>query len=129
MRISQFKSFLEQHFPAVKFYNGFINKADSQCVGLYPRGSAPVHMAVGGRQNTSFSITPVSVLVHWGESSEACEVKARQLYDFLVGRSDFMVGSVRVAVVQMKEPNPVLVGRDAGGIVEMVFNMNVVYDL
>lgn len=129
MRISQFKSFLEQHFPTVKFYNGFINKADSQCVGLYSRGSAPVHSALGGKQNASFSTTPVSVLVHWGESSDGCEAKARELYDFLVGRSNFLVGNIRVAVVQMKEPNPILVGRDDGGIVEMVFNMNIVYDL
>jgi hypothetical protein len=71
---------------------------------------------------------PCSILVHWTESAEQCQVQAQALYDFLKWKSQVTIGGKRVSSIMMKEPAPVFVGRE-GNIVEMTFNFNMVYDL
>lgn len=128
IRVSEFVGFLEQQFPGTKFYNGSINKADSKCAGVYLRGSGKPRIALGGIENTSYSVLPISILVHWTEDSDECEAKANEVYAALFGANDQAIGGKRVIMFQMLDPCPISVQRDEKNIVEMVIRLNILYE-
>jgi hypothetical protein len=129
MTATQIKDHLKATFPAVKFYAGTINKTDKQCVGVYPKGRAPGGIAVGGIQNTSLWILPLSILVHWSEDTAQCEQKASELYQYLLTASEVTIGGARVIEFDLLDSGPVDLARDEQNICEMVIRLNVIYEI
>ena len=126
MTISEFVQQLKSMFPAVKFYNGAIDKSAKQCVGVYARGNAAPVKAIGGQ--SSYNTLPVSILVHWTEDSNLCEVMANDLYSQLFESTGMTVGGKRVIDLKLLDSCPINVERDANNIVEMVIRLNIVYE-
>lgn len=113
----------EQH-PQIAFYNGCINKA-AQCVGVYARGNAAPPVAIGSK--ASYSILPVTLLIHWGENSQECEKTANLLYEGLENGL-VSIGDTRVIQIQMLDSCPVNIGRDDSNICEMTIRINIFYE-
>lgn len=124
--ISEFVQQLKSMFPAVKFYNGAIDKSAKQCVGVYARGNAAAVRAIGGQ--SSYNTLPVSILVHWTEDSNLCEITANSLYTALYESSMLVIGGKRVIDIVLLDSCPINVDRDANNIVEMVIRLNIVYE-
>lgn len=127
MKTSDFVNYLAAKFPSIKFYNGVINKNDTNCVSVYNRGSAPIHLAVGGKENTSYSILPILILVHWSESTEDCNIVANSIYQHLFGLSNVVMENTDVISIDLLDPCPVSIGRDEKNIVEMSFRLHIYY--
>lgn len=128
MRVSEFKAYLEAQFPGVKFYNGSINRNESQCIGVYTKGTATPHIAIGGKNNTSFGMLPVSILVHWTEDADQCEQQAQEIYEDLFGLSSVTMGNSKVFAVTLLDPCPVDIRRDDNNICEMVIRVQIIYE-
>lgn len=126
MTISEFVQQLKSMFPTVKFYNGAIDKSAKQCIGVYARGNTAPVRAIGDQ--SSYSILPVSILVHWTEDSNLCEVMANDLYSRLYESNGATVGGKRVIDIKLLDSCPVNVDRDANNIAEMVIRLNIVYE-
>jgi hypothetical protein len=69
-------NYLQVKFPDILFYNGFIDRSQTKCAGLYIREGASPNIAIGGLDNTSYSTLPLTLLVHWTEDAEETQVKA-----------------------------------------------------
>lgn len=128
MRMSEFKDYLQSQFPLIKFYNGAINKTELQCVGIYAKGTASPHLALGGKANSSFGNLPATLLIHWTENSDTCEQTANSLYEHLLGLSKITLGGGTVVSIQLLDSCPVDVGRDDNNIAERVIRFNIVYE-
>lgn len=129
MRLAAFKDWLKTQIPSIlKAYVGAINKNDTQCIGIYRRGNASPYIAVGGVACTTFAYTPVTILVHWTENADTCEIKANEIYEKLFGATNFMVGTTRVISVNLLDPCPIDVGRDDKNIAECVIRLNIIYE-
>ena len=115
---------LEQKFPSVKFFNGCISKNEA-CVGVYARGNTPPIVAIGSP--SSYSSLPVTMLVHWGENSHACETVANELYEGLE-QGIPTINNIRVILIQMMDSTPVNIGRDDNNICEMTIRFNILYE-
>lgn len=127
MTVSEFIGYLKTLFAQVKFYNGTINK-DERCVGVYLRSGPTKPLAIGGKNNTSYSILPLSMLVHWSENANETEQQANSIHSALWGLSNFVIGSRRIIQVDMLDPGPVDISRDEKGIAEMVIRLNIYYE-
>lgn len=129
MTMAKFKDWLKTSYPTVQFYIGILAKKEPKCVGIYTRSnSAKPNIALGGLQNTSYSTLPLSLLVHWTENSDTCETFAQELYNKLFAQADFMMGTTRIASIEMLDPCPIDVDRDEHNIVEMVIRLNIIYE-
>ena len=115
---------LERKFPDVEFFNGCISK-DESCVGVYARGSAPPNVAIGSQ--SSYGVLPVTLLIHWSENSDACEVAANALYEGLEQGIDTM-NDTRVIQIQLLDSSPVNIGRDDTNRCEMTIRFNILYE-
>lgn len=128
MTVNDFMTYMKTNFATVSFSNGFIDRDKEKVIGIYLGSSAPSVLALGGVQNTSYSILPITILVHWTESSSECEGQAKAIYDFLLGKSNLNIGTIRVASIQMLEPSPVSIQRDEKNYCEMTIRCNIIYD-
>jgi hypothetical protein len=128
MTTTDFKNYLKQEFPEIKFYVGTINKNDDKCVGVYPRGNVPPNIALGGVENTSYSKLPVTLIVHWTQNSSLCEDTANSIYARLFGASGIIVEDIRVISIEMLDSAPISLGRDENSICEMTIRLNIIYE-
>lgn len=129
IRTSHIVQYLKTLFPAVKFYNGTIDKTQSQCVGVYNRnGAGSPPLALGGKANTSYAKISISILVHWTENTDLCEVQAGLIYEALYGLSNVTIEEHRVIVVNLTNPSPISVGRTEDNIAEMVIPATLYYE-
>lgn len=125
---SMFKDFMKTKFPDTQFYAGKIDRSKPHCVGIYPAGrNAPI-MAIGGPANSSYGVLGISILVHWGKATSACEEFSQQIFNTLFGLSDTIYGTVRLASVGLLDAHPIDLSADEDGIMEMVIRANVYYD-
>jgi hypothetical protein len=124
LRIQDFVTTLKTKHPGVKFFNGCISKHEN-CVGVYARGSAQPITAIGAE--SSYNILPITLLIHWGENSDACEVVANEIYCGLANSID-TINNRRVIQVQLLESCPTNIGRDDNNICEMTIRANIFYE-
>lgn len=122
--VSDFVQVLKQKYPGTKFFNGCISKGE-KCVGVYARGNATPPTAIGSKP--SYGVLPVTLLIHWGESSSDCEATANSIYEGL--ESGFAeISGRRVIQIQLLESCPVNIGRDDNNVCEMTIRLNVFYE-
>jgi hypothetical protein len=124
LKVSDFVQTLKSKYPNIKFFNGCISR-DEKCVGVYARGNASPITAVGTKP--SYSVLPVTLLVHWGENSDDCETTANQLYEGLEQGID-RINNTRVIQIQMLDSTPVNIGRDDNNNCEMTIRINIFYE-
>jgi hypothetical protein len=115
---------LKAKYPDIKFFNGCISK-DEKCVGVYARGNAEPPTSIGSKP--SYGILPVTLLIHWGENSNECEITANSIYAGLEEPIEEVNGR-RVIQVQLLESTPVNIGRDDNNICEMTIRLNLFYE-
>ena len=146
MRVLELKRYLDSLFPKVTFYANTRDKTNPKCVAIYTQGNAPAVVAIG--EESSFSVLPVNILVHWSEDSDACESVAQELYKTLKNLKDTLIpagypnatatdpdavlgaasGQRRIILVKMLDSNPVDLSRDANNICEMSIRANIFYE-
>lgn len=126
---SKFKDHLKMLLPDVSFYVGRIDKDVTHCIGVYTSKSSPRAMAIGGPQNSSYSVWGSTILVHWGKSATDCENMANTVYEMLNGMSDVITqDGTRIVSVDLLDPHPIDIKSDDKGILEMIIRANVYYD-
>ena len=128
MKTTEFTQYLKSLFPTTTFFTGMIDKSNPQCVGVYAKGRGANNIAIGGVANTSSNTLPITLLVHWTESTTACETIANQIYDTLLGVYDTLINNRRIVSIDLLDSAPVDVDRDDANIVEMVIRINVIYE-
>ena len=128
MKTTEFTQYLKSLFPTVTFFTGMIDKSNPQCVGVYAKGRYAPTDTLGGVQNSSYNILPISLLVHWTESTTECETMANSIYETLEASPDIIIGGRRVVTVELLDSCPVDVDRDENNIVEMIIRLNIIYE-
>lgn len=124
LKVKDFVQVLKAKYPDIKFFNGCVSK-DEKCVGVYARGNAAPVSAIGTKP--SYSVLPVTLLVHWGENSDDCETTANTLYESLEAGIK-TINNTRVIQIQMLDSSPVNIGRDNNNVCEMTLRINIFYE-
>lgn len=102
-------------------YIGKLNAKKEESIGVYNlKRASPYGTAIGGRENRSYGVKQVSLLVHWDRSPRDTERAASELFERLEGVRDVTVNGKRILFTTMLTGEPVDVGTDEAGIYEMV---------
>lgn len=128
LKSNDFKEYLKLQFVGKKIYNGTLNKNEKQCIGIYTKGNSSPHIAIGGKENTSYGELPLTILIHWTEDTNLCETMANEIYENLYGTSQITMNGVKVVYIDMVDSCPINVSRDSNNIVEMVIRINIFYE-
>ncbi len=111
-----------------RVYCGRLENKKEQSIGVYrlERTGSP-NIPVGGMQNSSYGVKPVSLLIHWNESIRDTEDVAEQLFYTLLETRNAEVNGNRIKFIRLLTPEPVDVGTDID-IYEMVIEMEIYFE-
>ena len=129
MTMENILDWLETLDVADHYYANRLDNKQEKSLGVYNRTAAgrPV-TALGGIENSSYNILPVSLLLHWNRSYPQAEAAAQDLWDKLQGVTDIDIpGDQHIQFLQMTVPSPVYVSTDQDGIHEFVISFNLYY--
>ena len=105
---------------------GAIDGNKERFIGIYdrPRGGN-ARVCIGGLDQTRIETQSYSVLVHWTRSPIAAAVKAREIYNILLGLSGVEMDGCTVYMVD-PGAGPVSVNRDENGVCEYVIELMII---
>lgn len=121
-------TYLQAQYATYPFYNGVIDRNKEKAIGVYLRSGSPVVLALGGKTNSSYGVLPINILIHWTQNSNTCEGIANTIYEFLLGKSNFMMGAIKVSSVQLFDSTPINIGRDEKNICEITIRADIIYN-
>ncbi|MCM1468489.1 MAG: minor capsid protein [Alistipes sp.] len=105
-----------------------LNNKKEQSIGVYrlERTGSP-NIPIGGIENSSYGVKPVSILIHWNKSIRDTEAAAEQLFYTLLNTRNVEVNGNRIKFIRLLMPEPVDVGTDSD-IYEMVIEMEIYFE-
>lgn len=110
-------------------YCGKLDNKKDKSIGVYNLNrQRPPQTAVGGLNNSSYRIKPVSILVHWNTSVRDTEKAAEQLYNMLRDTNNKIINDTKLLFNKMQVDGPVDVGTDDKGIFESVIELDIYYE-
>lgn len=102
-------------------YMGKMDTKHEESIGCYHlRRSGSPRIPLGGQENMTFDVLPVSFLIHWNKNAAQTDQKANELYRILQDLRDITVNNKQIKFCIMQVPYPQDVGTDESGIFEMV---------
>lgn len=128
MTLAEIRDWLKTFNIAENYYIGRLENKKEYSLGVYEGVATgrPV-IAIGGRQNSSYDVRAVSLLLHWNRSKNESEIAARELWDKLIEVNNEDAGENHIQYLQMTVPEPVGVGTDESGVYEYVINFKLYY--
>ncbi len=110
-------------------YCGMMQNKKDRCIGVYNlKRSRAKREVIGGDENSSYRVKPISFLVHWDKSMEKAEKAADALYGAVRDIRNVTVNGKRILFTKMLTDEPVDVGTDDNGIYEMVVEADFYYE-
>lgn len=128
MKLEDVKDFVAS-LGIVKEEQVYIGKLDArkeEVIGCYhlDRGDPP-HIPLGGMDNASYDVMPVSFLLHWNRDFRQTEAAAKQLYDKLMRTEAEEINGHNILFIQMLVKEPQYIGTDEAGIYEAVIEAKI----
>ncbi len=127
MTLAEIRDWMKTKITCPAWYIGKIDGKKPECIGLYNIAGRQPFIALGGLDNTSYTVKSVSILVHWGKNADTAERKAQEVYAALFGAAA-VIGGKRVIMFEMRVSEPVNVGTDEEGIYEYVIETNIYHE-
>ena len=127
--LANVRDYIKTISSANNYYIGKLDNKEDKSVGVYDlKTSRKPIIALGGLENTSYNIKPISILIHWNKNMKETEVESMKLYNALLGANDFDINDIHISHVELLEPQPIDVGTDNSGVYEMVIECVFYYD-
>ena len=106
---------------------GKIDNRLDRSIGVYALDTSgyPVR-AIG--QDSSYTILPVSVLIHWTKDAKITEQAARQLFEAIRTARNQTVNGHKIYLIDLLTPDPVFIGTDEKGVYEWVIEFQIYYE-
>ena len=110
------------------YYMGFLDKKKEKSLGVYnlKQNRKPI-IALGGLENTSYNVKPISLLIHWNKATDETEQKANELYEAIMSNKPDKINGHSISFVGMITNEPIDVGKDESGICEYVIELEIYY--
>ncbi len=126
--LSDVRDWLKDLITADSYYVGKLNANALRAVGVYQRGEVPAPEYALGGKHMSYSVKPISILLHWTKNAEETEQAAYELHNKLRAVSPCTVGGAQVLFIILPHNEPIDVGTGENGIFERVIELDIYYN-
>lgn len=126
--LADIRDWLKGLEAAEHYYIGKLDNKRDKSVGVYSLNrSAPPVTAIGGAEQSTYNIKPVSVLIHWNKNADETEKAALNLFNKLLNIKNFQINGTQIYYIKLNVPEPVDVGTDEKGVYERVIEIDLYY--
>jgi hypothetical protein len=129
MQLYEVRDWLKTIAGFDNYYIGKLDQKPDKALGLYRLASSgsPIQ-ALGGKQNSSYNIKQVSLLVHWTNNFKDTEQISDNLFEKIMNAEHPEIGDWNVPFIGMLVSEPQDVGTDDKGIYEAVIEFEIYYE-
>lgn len=127
MLLSDVRKYLKtfDDYKNISVISGAVDSNNEKSIGIFLRQHEPV-VAVG--TDSSYNILPVTFLVHWTESTDSCELAAKDLLDLFYKKYAFKMNNKDVYFANVLDSTPIDISRDDQNFCEMVVRVDFYYE-
>ncbi len=109
-------------------YIGKLDNKKQKSIGVYHRKSTYMpRTALGGCEQSTYDIKPVSLLIHWNKSQRETEKAAFALFEKIKSVTSLTLKDTFVRFIRLMVPEPQDVGTDDEGVYEYVIWLDFIY--
>lgn len=111
-------------------YMGKLTDKKNCSIGVYhlSRNTESPTTPIGGIDNASYGIKPISILIHWNTSPRDTEIVSQGLFNALRDVKNVTINDQTILFTNMLVSEPKDVGTDDNGIYEMVIQLEFYYE-
>lgn len=114
---------------AENYYIGKLDNKKDKSIGVYQgKNNAPPRICLGGRQNSSYEVKQISILIHWNLNARETEEFSYKLYEELLNQNNVVINTHRIRLIKLTTNEPIDVGTDEKGIYERVIDIEFYYE-
>lgn len=128
LTLESIKDWIKSVFEAEHYYMGKLDNKQNKSIGIYQRktNNAP-RICIGGIDNASYEVKPVSILVHWSNDASETEKAAHELFNNILQGRNVTINNIQIPYIKLLNSEPVDVGTDDKGIYERVIELDIYY--
>ena len=110
-------------------YMGKLDSKKEESIGVYnSKHTHEYSRAIGGKQNESYGVKYVTLLVHWDDSPRSTEKVACRLFEDLERAREVTINNEQIKFIQPLVSEPVELGTDDSGIYEKSIEVAIYYE-
>ena len=104
------------------------NKADNYYIGKLGKNTISPRIALGGRENSSYEVKAITVLIHWNLNARETEEFSYRLFEEILKQNSVVINNHRIKMIKLNTNEPIDVGTDEKGIYERVIDIEFYYE-
>lgn len=114
---------------ADNYYIGKLDNKLDKSIGVYQRktSTAP-RMCLGGKENNSYEVKEVSILIHWNKNARETEEFSYRFYEEILKQNSVVINGHAIKYIKLLNNEPIDVGTDDKGIYERVIELDFYYE-
>ena len=96
--------------------------------GSQGKNTISPRIALGGRENSSYEVKAITVLIHWNLNARETEEFSYRLFEEILKQNSVVINNHRIKMIKLNTNEPIDVGTDEKGIYERVIDIEFYYE-
>lgn len=114
---------------ADNYYIGKLDNKKDKSIGVYQgKNTIPPRISLGGRENSSYEVKTITILIHWNLNARETEEFSYKLYEELLKQNRVVISNRKINMINLTTNEPIDVGTDEKNIYERVIDLEFYYE-
>lgn len=114
---------------ADNYYIGKLDNKNNKSIGVYQcKNTITPRIALGGRENSSYEVKTITILIHWNLNARETEEFSYKLYEELLKQNSVVINNHRINMIKLTTNESIDVGTDEKNVYERVIDLEFYYE-
>ena len=114
---------------ADNYYIGKLDNKNDKSIGVYQgKNTISSRITLGGRENSSYEVKAITILIHWNLNARETEEFSYKLYQELLKQNSVVINNHRIKMIKLITNEPIDIGTDEKNVYERVIDLEFYYE-
>ena len=114
---------------ADNYYIGKLDNKNDKSIGVYQgKNTISPRITLGGRENSSYEVKAITVLIHWNLNARETEEFSYKLYQELLKQNSVVINNHRIKMIKLITNESIDIGTDEKNVYERVIDLEFYYE-
>ena len=98
---------------ADNYYIGKLDNKNDKSIGVYQgKNTISPRITLGGRENSSYEVKAITILIHWNLNARETEEFSYKLYQELLKQNSVVINNHRIKMIKLITNESIYIGTD-----------------
>lgn len=114
---------------ADNYYIGKLDNKNDKSIGVYQgKNTISPRITLGGRENSSYEVKAITILIHWNLNARETEEFSYKLYQELLKQNSVVINNHRIKMIKLITNESIDIGTDEKNVYERVIDLEFYYE-